>query len=65
MLRDRLVCGINDARIQRRLLSTVDLNLKKALETAQAMETAERDSKDSLQQGLGSHELHKLTTGGT
>lgn len=38
MLRDRLVCGINDDRIQRRLLAetelTFDKSLQKAVETA-------------------------------
>ena len=32
MLRDRLVCGINDQRIQRRLLVESDLTLAKAME---------------------------------
>ncbi|GFR97812.1 polyprotein [Elysia marginata] len=40
MLRDRLVCGINDRRIQQRLLSEGTLTFPKALEIAQAMETA-------------------------
>ena len=40
MLRDRLVSGINNARIQRRLLSEVDLTFKKAYEIALSMETA-------------------------
>ena len=34
MLRDRIVCGINDQRIQRRLLSESDLTLAKAMESA-------------------------------
>jgi len=44
MLRDRLVCGVNDSRIQRRLLSEADLDFAKALKTAQAMEMADRDA---------------------
>ena len=36
MLRDRLVCGIADSRLQRRLLAEPDLTFKKALELAQA-----------------------------
>ena len=37
MLRDRLVCGINDDRIQRRLLSEPELMFQKAFDLAQAM----------------------------
>ena len=44
MLRDRLVCGINDPRMQRRLLSESDLDFDKALKTALAMEMADRDA---------------------
>lgn len=43
MLRDRLVCGVADDRIQRRLLAEPGLTLEKALEVAQATETANRD----------------------
>ena len=46
MLRDRLVCGIDDGRIQRRLLSKPDLAFKKAFDIAQAMESAERNAQD-------------------
>ena len=35
MLRDRLVCGINDSGIQLRLLSEPDLTFKKAFDLAQ------------------------------
>ena len=38
MLRDRIVCGIND--IQRRLLAEANLSFAKAIELAQGMETA-------------------------
>ena len=43
MLRDRLVCGINDESIQRRLLAESTLTFKKAFELAQGMETASKD----------------------
>ncbi|KAL3969421.1 ER membrane protein complex subunit 3 [Sarotherodon galilaeus] len=43
MLRDRLVCGISDDRIQRRLLAEDSLTFEKALKFAQAMEAANRD----------------------
>ncbi|XP_043208221.1 uncharacterized protein LOC122373879 [Amphibalanus amphitrite] len=40
MLRDRLVCGIRNPRLQSRLLSTEDLTLSSALAIAQAFESA-------------------------
>ena len=42
MLRDRLVCGVRDKSIQRRLLQTPDLTFNKAHEVALAAEAAER-----------------------
>ena len=39
-LRDRFVCGLNDERIQQKLLAMSDLNLKKCIDTAIAMEAA-------------------------
>ena len=38
MLRDRPICGVNDPRMERRLLSEADLDYDKALKIAQAME---------------------------
>ena len=46
MLRDRLVCGINNQKYQRQMLAETDLTLKKATDLAQAMEAADRNSKD-------------------
>ena len=43
MIRDRLVCGVNDRRIQRSLLAEPDLTFKKAMEIAQAMEAADKN----------------------
>ncbi|RXN12042.1 putative protein K02A2.6-like protein [Labeo rohita] len=43
MLRDRLVCGVNDDRMQRRLLSEVELTFEKALTICQAMESANKN----------------------
>ena len=40
MLRDCLVCGIADTRIQQQLLAKKNLTYKSALEIAQSMETA-------------------------
>ena len=45
MLRDRLVCGINDDAIQKRLLAHSDLSFTKALRTAQGMEAAANNLK--------------------
>ena len=44
MLRDRLVCGVNDERIQRRLLAESQLEFKKTMELATAMETADKNT---------------------
>ena len=43
MLRDCLVCGVNDERKQRRLLAESRLDFKKALELATAMEIADKN----------------------
>ena len=45
MLRDRIVCGINDTAIQRRLLAEAKLSFAKAIELAQGMETAAQNVK--------------------
>ena len=47
MLRDRLVCGINDDAIQRRLLSEQNLTFDKALTTAQGLEAAAKNLRES------------------
>ena len=44
MIRDRIVCGINDNRIQHRLLQENELTYKQAYDIAQAMETASKCS---------------------
>ena len=48
MIRDRIVCGINDNRIQRRLLQESELAYMQAFDIAQAMETASKDIQDLL-----------------
>ncbi|XP_030580469.1 uncharacterized protein K02A2.6-like [Archocentrus centrarchus] len=45
-LRDRIVCGINDDRIQRRLLSETDLTFDKALSIAVSLETINKNAQD-------------------
>ena len=42
-LRDRLVCGVKNNRIQRRLLSEDKLMLKRAIEISVGLELAERN----------------------
>ena len=46
MLRDRIVCGVRDKRIQQRLLAEPDLKFAKARELAIAAEAATRNSQD-------------------
>ena len=45
LLRDRLVCGINDQQIQRRLLAKRDLKLQDAIDEAMSCENATKDYK--------------------
>ena len=45
-----MICGVNDERIQRRLLAESQLDFKKALELATAMEIADKNTRD-IQQG--------------
>ena len=63
MLRDRLVCGVDDLRIQRRLLAEPQLTFDKAFEIATASESAEKNVKD-LQSGaqLSDSPVNKLST---
>ncbi|XP_036071205.1 uncharacterized protein LOC118597883 [Oryzias melastigma] len=51
MLRDRLVCGINEDRIQRKLLSEDGLTFDRAFKMAVAMEAASRDMEDLRSSG--------------
>lgn len=46
MLRDRLVIGVNDDRIQRRLLSETKLDYKRAEEIARSMQLASKNLQD-------------------
>ena len=63
MLRDRLVCGISDQRIQRRLLAEPDLSFDKALELSVAAEAAERNTRE-LDKGTKPPSVHKLSGSG-
>ena len=44
-LRDRFVCGLCNEAIQKRLLAETDLTLSKAMELAQGMEAADRNTR--------------------
>lgn len=44
-LRDRLVCGLRNENIQKRLLAESDLKLQKAMDLALGMEAADRNAK--------------------
>ena len=46
MIRDRLVCGINNEKIQRRLLAEPELTYKRAVELSLAMESASKHVED-------------------
>ena len=57
MLRDRLVCGITNSAVQKRLLAEKELSLDKAVALAQSVEMAEQGAKD-----LHSSAISKPTT---
>ena len=46
MLRDRIVCGINDVQTQKRLLVEKDLTFAKAKEIALGLESAVQGARD-------------------
>ena len=52
MLRDRLVCGVNHAGIQRKLLAQADLTFETAYTLALSVEASERDTKTLGKQGM-------------
>ena len=68
MLRDRLICGINNGKIQQKLLAEKKLTLTTAIEMAQGMETAAKNAKEIAQQDSASnsesvHRVKPLTRG--
>ena len=63
MLRDRLVCGVNHEWITNRLLAEKKLTFDKALELVQAIESAERDTKQlKAAQTTSTPQVHYSTT---
>ena len=57
MFRDRLVCGINAQKLQRRLLAEQTLTYEKAFALVQALETADKSDKE-LEKASGVHFMH-------
>ena len=61
MLRDRLVCGVADEQMQRRLLQEAGLTYVKAMEIATAMESAAKNSVDlAAATATNSQPIHKF-----
>ena len=62
-LRDKLVCGCNNERIQQKLLTIKDLTLKSAMDSAIAFESAYRDTKKIQGQSSGREaDLNQLSS---
>lgn len=62
MLQDRLMCGIHNDRIQRRLLSETALTFESALSLVQAMESANKNVQD-LQMKVGAMSCDAMKSG--
>ena len=68
MLRDRLVCGIDDKRTQRRLLAEMELSFARALEIARATEAAGKNAReimaskvvDTTEEAEGAAVVHRM-----
>ena len=61
MIRDRLVCGINEDSIQKRLLTEGDkLTLDKAIRIAQSYETAQKDATELLPNETVPQPVHRI-----
>lgn len=64
MLRDRIVCGINNSDIQTRLLEQADLTFDNAVQTALAMEAAKKDAVEIAQASSGNvFSTHRVSSG--
>jgi predicted aspartyl protease len=60
MIRDRLVAGINNINIQRKLLGEINLTLERAVSIAVGMETANREAMSMSGGPSGNPEIHAL-----
>ena len=63
MLRDPLVCGINDDYIQHHLLSELRLDIKKAMELALGLETAVKNARELQSSGREFASTEGVTNG--
>ena len=64
MIRDRMVCGVHDVRIQRRLLSEPALAYKNAFSIVQSMELASKNLDTLHHADSGEHSsVHKVKRG--
>ena len=61
MLGERLVSGVNNEQLQRRLLSEPQSTFKKALEISQTFETAARDARDLQKLPRSVVPIHAIT----
>ena len=61
MLRDRLVCGIANAAVQKRLLTEPELTFTKAVTIAQAVELAEKGSRELQSVRDPPKDIHKFS----
>jgi hypothetical protein len=60
-LRDRFVCGLNNVRIQNKLLNTADLTFELACRTATSMEMADKNSREFRPSSSNSDMVNKLS----
>ena len=60
MIRDRVVCGIMNSKIQQKLLAEKPMTLKRAVEIAQGMETASKNAKELAQQEKATETVHQV-----
>ena len=63
MIRDHLVCRVNDRCIQRCLLAKPDLIFKKAMEFMQAIEAADKNVQEIQRLAVQDQQVHTLWNG--
>ena len=63
-LRDRFVCGLNNPKIQNKLLNTEDLTFEKACSIVKTMEMADRNTQEFHPSSSDTIQVNKLTEQG-
>ena len=63
-LRDRFVCGLNNGKIQNKLLNTEDLTFEKACGISKTMEMADRNTEELHPLNSDTIQVNKLTEQG-